>query len=197
MDSTVIIAQTTRIGSDSKIRSFVTIGIENKKDPVSIKNNAIIRSHTVIYGGNTIGSHFQTGHSVLIRENNTIGDFVSIGSHTVIEHHVQIGNHVRIHTGAFIPEYSILENHCWIGPHVVLTNARYPQSSKAKKELRGPIIKKNARIGANATILPGVIIGRYALVGAGAVVTKDVPDKAVVVGNPARIINSITNLPYV
>ena len=157
---------------------------------------AYIRSHTVIYGGNKIGRNFQTGNKVNIRELNEIGNDVSIGTLSVIEHHVRIGNGVRIHSQVFIPEYSVLEDEAWVGPNVVLTNARYPGSPGAKITLEGPLIKSKARIGANATILPGVTIGENSLVGSGSVVVRDVPPNTVVAGNPARIIKSISELPY-
>lgn len=159
-----------------------------------IGNNAVVRSHTVIYAGNIIGDNFQTGHGVLIREANCIGNNVSIGSHSVLEHHVEIGDNVRIHSNAFIPEYSILEENCWIGPGVILTNARYPRSQDVKETLKGPRIQIGAKIGAGALLLPGVVIGQNALVGAGAVVVADVPDGAVVVGNPAQVIKYIENI---
>lgn len=161
-----------------------------------IGRDAIIRSHSVLYAGNRIGERFQTGHGVMLREENEIGDDVSVGTGSVIEHHVRIGHRVRIHSQAFIPEYSILEVDCWIGPRVVITNAKYPQAPGVKSKLKGATIRCGAKIGANSTLLPGVEIGQNALVGAGSVVTKDVPSEAVVVGNPARIISWITELPY-
>jgi len=154
-----------------------------------------IRSHSVIYAGNRIGKNFRTGNKANIRELNTIGDNVSIGTLSVIEHHVTIGNNVRIHSQVFIPEYSVLEDNAWIGPNVVLTNAKYPASKNAKNDLKGPVIRRGAKIGANSTILPGVVVGENALVGAGSVVSHDVPDNAVVVGNPARVVKMITDLP--
>ena len=195
------VCSNVRIGANAIIGDYVIIGEppRGKKDgelPTVIGDNALIRSHTIIYAGNTIGKNFQTGHHVLVREENTIGDDVSIGSSSVVEHHVRIGNGVRIHTQAFIPEESILEDGCWVGPNVVITNAAYPLSPNAKKELKGATVKKRAKIGANATLLPGVTIGENALVGAGAVVTKDVPPAKVVAGNPARIINDVSELPY-
>jgi len=78
----------------------------------------------------------------------------------------------------------------------VLTNARYPLSPGAKDHLEGPVIRKGAKIGANSTILPGVVIGEDALIGAGSVVVRDVPAGAVVVGNPARMVSQISDLPY-
>lgn len=189
------------IGRNAVIEDFVIIGAppRGKRSgelPTTIGDGAVIRSHTVIYAGNTIGDNFQTGHHVLVREENKIGDNVSIGTSSVVEHHVTIGSNVRIHTSAFVPETSILEDGCWLGPHVVITNALYPLSPNVKKELRGAIIKKDAKVGANATLLPGVTIGENSLVGAGAVVTKDVPPNKVAAGNPARIINTISSLPY-
>lgn len=160
-----------------------------------IGDNAVIRSHAVIYAGNRIGRNFQTGHSVMIRELNQIGDNVSIGTHSIVEHHVVIGNGVRIHSNVFIPEYCILEDDCWIGPAVVMTNAPYPRSKNVKENLKGAIIEKGAKIGAAAVLLPGVRIGQGALIGSGAVVSRDVQANEVVVGNPARVINQITNIP--
>ena len=95
-----------------------------------------------------------------------------------------------MHSQVFIPEYSILEDG-WIGPNVVLTNARYPNEVDSKNTLKGPIIKNKARIGANATILPGVQIGRNSLIGAGCVVTKDVEPNSVVVGNPGKVVREL------
>lgn len=189
------------LGAGSVLEDFCVIGTppRGKKDgelATVIGDSAVIRSHTVIYAGNTIGKNFQTGNKVNIREANQIGNDVSIGTLSVIEHHVQIADRVRIHTQVFVPEFSVLEEGCWLGPNVVLTNARYPLSPGVKDQLAGPVIRKGAKIGANATILPGVVIGENALVGAGAVVVKDVPSGAVVVGNPARVIRNISELPY-
>jgi acetyltransferase-like isoleucine patch superfamily enzyme len=189
------------LGTGATVEDFCILGtLPRGTAPGSlattIGDQAVIRSHTVIYAGNVIGRNFQTGNKVNIRESNRIGDDVSIGTLSVIEHHVEIGNHVRIHTSVFVPEFSVLEDGCWLGPHVVLTNARYPLSPDAKTTLQGPVIKRGAKIGANCTILPGVVIGEHALIGAGTVVVRDVPAGAVVVGNPGRVIGDISKLPY-
>ena len=195
----IIITPSIVLPEDARIDEFSIVGHELSHNQeihsTQIGKGCIIRSHSVIYVGNRIGDFFQTGHGVLIREFNTIGDYVSVGSHSVIEHHTQIGNNVRIHTGAFIPEYSVIEDDVWIGPHVVLTNATYPASLNAKENLKGPHILQKAKIGANVTILPGVTVGKNALVGAGSVVTHDVPDGKVVAGNPAKIIGDISDIP--
>lgn len=201
MKEAFIMRKGVELGQNSLVEDYCILGVPPRGQKEGdlrtvIGVGAHVRSHTVIYAGNTIGKNFQTGNKVNIRELNEIGDDVSIGTLTVIEHHVKIGNKVRIHTQVFIPEYSVLEDNAWVGPHVVLTNAKYPHSPDAKNNLAGPTIKKGAKIGANATILPGVVIGENALVGAGSVVVDNVPDGAVVVGNPARVINQISELPY-
>ncbi|HEY8549371.1 MAG TPA: acyltransferase [Vicinamibacterales bacterium] len=188
------------LGADTQLEDFCIIGVPPRgaadgELQTVIGPGAVIRSHAVIYAGNVIGARFQTGNKVNIRESNRIGDDVSIGTLSVIEHHVAIGNRVRIHTQAFIPEFSVLEDGCWIGPNVVLTNARYPLSPRAKDTLEGPIIRRGAKIGANCTILPGVVVGENALVGAGSVVVRDVGAGEVVVGNPARVVGHVSALP--
>jgi acetyltransferase-like isoleucine patch superfamily enzyme len=186
---------------DARVEEYCVIGIPPRgraegELETTMGPGAHLRTHTVIYAGNRIGRNFQTGNKVNIRELNEIGDDVSVGTLSVIEHHVKIGNSVRIHSQVFVPEYSVLEDEAWLGPNVVLTNAKYPVSPGVKDSLRGPVIKRGAKIGANATILPGVVIGENALVGAGSVVSRDVPADAVVAGNPARIIKRISDLPY-
>ena len=163
--------------------------------PTRIGASAIIRSHTVIYAGNVIGDHFQTGHGVLVRENNRIGDRVSIGSHSIVEFSVDIGDGVMIHSNAFVPEYCVLEEGCWIGPGVVLTNARYPRSINVKQTLSGVHVGRGAKLGAGAVVLPGIRIGANALIGAGAVVVKDVAAGAVVAGSPARMLRMLREIP--
>jgi acetyltransferase-like isoleucine patch superfamily enzyme len=189
------------LGDNISIEEFCIIGVparghKSGEMETIIGSNAYIRSHTVIYAGNKIGEGFQTGNKVNIRELNTIGNNVSIGTLSVIEHHVVIEDGVRIHSQVFVPEYSIIETGAWLGPNVVLTNAKYPLSPNAKSSLKGALIKSGAKIGANVTLLPGVVIGKNCLIGAGSVVVHDVPDGAVVVGNPAKIIKYINELPY-
>ncbi len=196
---TVVLYPNVSLGPDATIGDFAIIGEPpHGKQPGELETyigaRALIRSHTVIYAGNRIGADFQTGHGALVREENRIGDQVSIGSHAIVEHHVTIGNNVRLHSNVFVPEFCLLEDDCWLGPNVVVTNARYPRSRNAKEQLRGATIRRGAKIGANATLLPGITIGVNAVVGAGAVVTEDVPDGMVVAGNPARVIKRVDEI---
>ena len=196
---TARICPNVHLGEGVEIGDFAVVGVPPRGKAEGelatvIGDGAVIRSHSVIYAGNVIGKGFQTGHHAMIREENRIGDDVSVGTNSVVEHHVDIGNGVRIHSQAFVPEYSRLEDGAWIGPNVVLTNVRHPLCPKAKVCLKGPTIKRGAKIGANSTILPSVVVGEDALVGAGSVVVEDVPDRAVVAGNPARVVKSVHQL---
>ena len=175
------------IGANSRIDKFVVLG----EDPVdsdktlTIGDNAVIRSHSVIYRDVVIGNDLRTGHNVLIREGTRIGDNVLIGTGTVIDGHASIGSHVSIQSRAYIPTNTVIGDYVFIGPCAVLTNDKYP--IRKDYELRGPTLSRGASIGANAVILPGVKIGEGAMVAAGACVTRDVPDWKLAIGFPARI----------
>lgn len=190
-----------KLGKNVEIGDFVILGIppkgkEEGELELVIGDNSVIRSHTVIYAGNVIGNNFQTGHNVTIRELNIIKNNVSIGTGSCIEHHINIEDDVRLHSQVFIPEYTALKKGCWIGPNVVITNAKYPKSNGVKDRLEGAIIYENAIIGANSTILPSVKIGKSSIIGAGSVITKNVKEYEVVVGNPQKNINSINKIKY-
>lgn len=182
------------LGENVTIEDFCIIGLPFKGfagERTVIGDGAVIRAGTYIYAGNVIGRNFQTGNKTNIRELNRIGNDVSIGTLSVVEHHVRIADGVRIHTQAFVPEYSILDEACWIGPNVVITNARYPSHPDAKSQLSGVHVHASARIGANVTLLPGISVGERSLVGAGSVVTKDVPEGVVVAGNPCIMLRKV------
>jgi acetyltransferase-like isoleucine patch superfamily enzyme len=160
---------------------------------LSIGEGAHIRSGTVIYVGSTIGRHLQTGHNVVIREENSIGDDVGIWSNSVIDYGCRIGNNVKIHNNVYVAQFTTIEDDAFLAPGVSIANDMRPLCAECT-HAGGPTIKRGARIGVNVTILPTVVIGEYALVGAGAVVTKDVPPGAVVYGNPARVYTTVDEL---
>lgn len=116
-----------------------------------------------------------------------IGANCNICAHTFIENDVVIGDNVTVKCGVFIWDGTRVEDDVFLGPNATLTNDIMPRSKLYPSTFRGITIRKGASVGANATILPGITIGRDAMVGAGAVVTRDVPDSAIVTGNPARI----------
>ena len=109
----------------------------------------------------------------------------------MIEGDVIVGDNVTVKSGVYIWDGTRIENDVFLGPNATLTNDLMPRSKEYAERFSGITLKKGASIGANATILPGITVGEKAMVGAGAVVTKDVPDYAVVVGNPAKIIRYI------
>jgi len=121
-----------------------------------------------------------------------IGRDVNICDHTFIENDVIVGNRVTIKCGVYLWDGVRLEDDVFVGPNAAFTNDRFPRSRQYLDKFPETIIKQGASIGANATILPGITVGRNAMIGAGAVVTHDVPDNAVMVGNPARIIKYIS-----
>jgi len=159
-----------------------------------IGRGAVIRPFTTIYAGTTIGSRFQCGQGASIREDNEIGDDVSVGTNAVLEFGNRIGSGVRIHSGCFL-EMATVEDHVFLGPHVVFTDDPHPMGCPRYKEcLGGVTVRTMAKIGANTTLLPGVVIGRNSLVGAGSVVVKNIPDDVVAAGNPAQVIKRIDEL---
>ncbi|WAC05391.1 MAG: acyltransferase [Methanoregula sp.] len=180
------------IGAGAQIFEPVTLGFPSRDNITrtgfigsAIGDRATIRSGTIIYCDVVIGDDFSCGHNVLIREKTRIGDRVSIGTASVIEGRVTIGNDVSLQSLVYVPTDTTIGNQVFIGPNTVLTNDRYPPSRIGG--LQGPVLSNGAVVGANVTILPGVCIGEGALVAAGAVVTKDVPDRKLAIGSPARI----------
>jgi acetyltransferase-like isoleucine patch superfamily enzyme len=155
---------------------------------------AQLRSGTVLYAGSTIGAYFQTGHHVVVREQNRLGDHVSIWNNTTVDYGCTIGNRVKLHTNVYVAQFTIIEDDVFMAPGVTIANDPHPGCAFSGQCMRGPHLKRGAQIGVNVTILPFVTIGERALVGAGSVVTRDVPPGVVVVGNPARVVREVGEL---
>jgi acetyltransferase-like isoleucine patch superfamily enzyme len=139
-----------------------------------------------------IGEGTRVWQYVVILPGAIIGRDCNICSHCFIENKVSVGDRVTVKCGVQLWDGITLEDDVFIGPNVTFTNDLEPRSRNAAAKLLPTLVKKGATIGANTTILPGVTIGEGAMVGAGAVVTKDVPPKTLVVGNPARIIRTLS-----
>jgi len=142
--------------------------------------------HSIISPEAKIAPDVKVWHFVNILPGAVIGEGSSVGSYTEIGRNVVIGKRARIEAFVFIPEGVTIGDDVFIGPHACFTNDPHPPSA-SKQAWKPTFVEDGAAIGANATILPGVRIGKAAMVGAGAVVTKDVPPGKVVVGNPARV----------
>lgn len=197
--SGVQLAANVDLGSGADLQSPCVVGKAPRgagegQLALRIGREATIRPFTTIYAGSVIGDRLQTGQGASIREDNVIGDDVSVGTNAVLEFGNRIGNRVRIHSGCFL-ELVTIEDDVFVGPNVVFTDDPHPMNCPRYKECKGgAVVRRLARIGANATILPGVEIGENALVGAGSVVVENVPAGAVVVGNPAVVIKRVDEL---
>lgn len=199
IDFNVIIRDNVEIGMNSFVGARVILGEyladftarrEIVPHALKIGDNAVIRSDTIVYGDNVIGDNFQTGHRVTIRENSQIGSHVRIGTLSDIQGYCKIGNYVNMHSNVHIGHKSIIKDYVWIFPYVVLTNDPNPPS----ENLLGVTVEEFAVIATGTVILPGMVIGKESLVGAGAVVTKDVLPESIVVGNPAKNMGSTSRI---
>ena len=161
-----------------------------KRDPLpptEIGDGTIVSTGAIVFAGSRIGARVILGDQSCVRERVTIGDDVVLGRGSLVENDTTIGAMTKIQAEAYITAYSTLEEHVFIAPCVVTTNDNFMGRTEARHDLiAGPTIRRGARVGGGAILCPGIEIGEEAFVGAGAVVTKDVP-RAIVVGNPARL----------
>jgi acetyltransferase-like isoleucine patch superfamily enzyme len=155
---------------------------------------AHLRSGTVIYAGSHIGARFETGHNVVIREECVIGDDVCVWSNSVVDYGCRIVDGVKIHSNCYVAQFTEISAGAFLAPGVTVANDLYPGDPASARLMTGPWIGPGARIGVNVTLLPYVRIGARALVGAAAVVTRDVPDGSVAYGNPAAVHGRIEDL---
>jgi len=203
----VVIHDNTIIGKNVRIDDNAVIGKlplksvnsatthtthKTKLDSTKIGDGCLIGSGAVIYRGANIGSEVLIADTASVREDVTIGEKTIIGRNATIENNVTIGKKCKIQSNVQIVPHSIIEDYVFISPGVMTSNDRYiGRTEKRLKEFKGVTIKKGARLGVACIILPGIIIHEDALVGGGAVVTKDVPARKVVVGIPATILKDV------
>ena len=149
-------------------------------------NSPQIHPSAIIDPGASIGNGTRVWHFVHIMPTAVIGENCILGQNVYVDNNVRIGNGVKIQNNVSVYNGVTLEDEVFIGPSVVFTNVIDPRAFiERKNEFKPTLVKKGASIGANATILCGLTIGEYALIGAGAVLTRDVPDFALMMGNPA------------
>ena len=160
--------------------------------PTEIGDGTIVSTGAIVFAGSRIGARVILGDQSCVRERVILGDDVVLGRGSLIENDTTVGAMTRIQADAYITAYSTLEEHVFVAPCVVTTNDNFMGRTERRHELmRGPTIRRAARVGGGAVLCPGVEIGEEAFVGAGAVVTKDVPPRALVVGNPARVLREV------
>jgi acetyltransferase-like isoleucine patch superfamily enzyme len=161
-------------------------------EPAVIGDGTIVSTGAVVFAGSRIGERVILGDQSCVRERVVVGDEVVIGRGSLVENDTTIGPQTRIQAEAYITAYSTLEEHVFIAPCVVTTNDNFMGRTEQRRDLmKGPTIRRGARIGGGAILLPGVEIGEEAFVGAGAVVTRDVETRMLVVGNPARVLRPV------
>lgn len=193
-NNTVIYPNVT-LGKNCRIDEGVILGFSEKEpfEKTDVGDNGIFRFHTFVYGGVSIGENFQSGPNVLIREDNIIGNNVAVWHGATISPGNKIGDGCRIHAGSFL-ELVTLGKRVFIGPNVVFTDDPHPVNPSPRTHFGGAVVEDEAVIGANVTILPHVKVGRRSVVGAGSVVTKDIPAFEVWIGNPARFLKRVENI---
>jgi acetyltransferase-like isoleucine patch superfamily enzyme len=160
--------------------------------PTEIGDGTIVSTGAILFAGSKVGARVILGDQSCVRERVTIGDDVVVGRGSLVENDTTIGALTKIQADAYITAYSTLEENVFIAPCVVTTNDNFMGRTEQRHALiKGPTIRRGARIGGGAILCPGVEIGEEAFVGAGSVVTKAVPARKLVVGNPARVLRDV------
>jgi len=200
---TAVVYPGTVLGEDVRILEYAVVGKQpvlsprstaKREDlpPTRIGDGTVVSTGAIVFAGTAIGERVIVGDQACIRERVTLGDDVVVGRGSLVENDTTVGAMTKIQADVYITAYSTLEEHVFVAPRVVTTNDNFMGRTERRHALmKGPTIRRGARIGGGAILCPGIDIGEEAFVGAGAVVTKDVPAGAVVVGNPARKIRDV------
>jgi acetyltransferase-like isoleucine patch superfamily enzyme len=202
---TAIVYPGTVIGEGCQILDYAVVGKQPTLSPRSTAKReelprlelgagTIVSTGAVVFAGTTVGERVVVGDQACVRERCTIGDDVVIGRGSLVENDTSVGALTKIQAHAYITAYSLLEENVFIAPCVITTNDNFMGRTEKRHELvKGPTIRRGARIGGGAVLLPGIEVGEEAFVGAGAVVLRDVPARAVMVGSPARQIREVAD----
>jgi acetyltransferase-like isoleucine patch superfamily enzyme len=200
---TAIVYPGTVFGEGCKILDYAVVGKQptlsprstakrEELPPLELGAGTVVSTGAVVFAGTTTGERVIVGDQACVRERCTIGDDVVIGRGSLVENDTSVGALTKIQAHAYITAYSLLEDNVFIAPCVITTNDNFMGRTEKRHELvKGPTIRRGARIGGGCVLLPGIEIGEEAFVGAGAVVIRDVPPRALVVGNPARQIREV------
>jgi acetyltransferase-like isoleucine patch superfamily enzyme len=200
---TAVVYSGTVVGEGCKILDYAVVGKQptlsprstaqrEELPPLELGPGTIVSTGAVVFAGTSVGERVIVGDQACVRERCTIGDDVVIGRGSLVENDTSVGALTKIQAHAYITAYSVLEDNVFIAPCVVTTNDNFMGRTEKRHDLvKGPTIRRGARIGGGVVLLPGIEVGEEAFVGAGAVVIRDVPARALVVGNPARQIREV------
>jgi acetyltransferase-like isoleucine patch superfamily enzyme len=200
---TAIVYEGTVLGEGVRVLEHAVVGKQPslgarstaKREPLPptvIGEGTIVSTGAIVFAGSQIGARCIVGDQSCIRERVSLGDDSILGRGSLIENDTTVGAGSRIQADAYVTAYSTLEEDVFVAPCVVTTNDNFMGRTEKRKELmKGPTIRRGARIGGGAILCPGIEVGEEAFVGAGAVVTKDVPPRMVVVGSPARVLRPV------
>ena len=200
---TAIVFPGTVIGEDCKILDYAVVGKQptlsprstakrEELPPLELGAGTVVSTGAVVFAGTTVGERVIVGDQACVRERCSIGDDVVIGRGSLVENDTTVGALTKIQAHAYITAYSLLEDNVFIAPCVITTNDNFMGRTEKRHELiKGPTIRRGARVGGGAVLLPGIEIGEEAFIGAGAVVIRDVPARALMVGNPARQLREV------
>jgi acetyltransferase-like isoleucine patch superfamily enzyme len=200
---TAIVYPGTVLGEGCKVLDYAVVGKQptlsprstakrEELPPLELGAGTVVSTGAVVFAGTTVGERVIVGDQACVRERCTIGDDVVIGRGSLVENDTSVGALTKIQAHAYITAYSLLEDNVFIAPCVITTNDNFMGRTEKRHELvKGPTIRRGARIGGGCVLLPGIEVGEEAFVGAGAVVIRDVAPRALVVGNPARHIREV------
>jgi acetyltransferase-like isoleucine patch superfamily enzyme len=195
---TAVVYPGTVLGEGVRVLEYAVVGKQPVLSPrstasreplpaASIGDGTVIATGAIVFAGASIGAGCIVGDQACVRERVTIADDVVIGRGSLVENDTTIGSGTRIQADAYITAYSTLEENVFIAPCVVTTNDNFMGRTEERKTLmKGPTIRRGARIGGGVILCPGVVIGEESFIGAGAVVTKDVSARTIAYGNPAE-----------
>ena len=202
---TAIVYEGTVLGEGVRVLEYAVVGKQPvlsarstaKREPLAsadLGDGVVVSTGAVVFAGTAIGARSIVGDQACVRERCTIGDDVVVGRGSLVENDTTVGARTKIQADAYVTAYSTLEEDVFIAPCVVTTNDNFMGRTERRHALRkGPTIRRGARVGSAAVLCPGIEIGEEAYVGAGAVVTKDVAARTVVVGNPARVVRDVAD----
>jgi acetyltransferase-like isoleucine patch superfamily enzyme len=200
---TAVVYSGVELGEDVFVGDYAVVGKQpvlgrsttasrEELPPLVVADGVSILAGAVVFAGTRLGEGVIVGDQACVRERCELGEDVVVGRGAFVENDVVVGARTKIQANAYVTAYSTLEEDVFIAPCVVTTNDNFMGRTEERHEHRkGPTIRRGARIGGGAVLLPGIEIGEEAFVGAGAVVVEDVPARAVVVGNPARRIRDV------